>query len=86
MLTNNQINQSQQLTEEYSDGHDHERHYPDPSNVFEVMERRHERQQLEHSLAIAFTTLQKERNPTERTRLWEECGRLGNELQKLMET
>ena len=50
--------------------------YPDPANVFEAMEQRHERQQLEHSLATTFVELQDERNPEKRQKLWFECLRL----------
>lgn len=40
-------------------------------------------QQLEHSLATAFVTLQREKNPAQRTRMWSECLRLAGELEKL---
>lgn len=39
--------------------------------------------QLEHSLATTFITLQREKNPAERTRMWSECLRLAVELEKL---
>lgn len=83
MLTNKQMEQSRQLTEEYGDGRDHERRYPDPARVFEAMERRHERQRLEHSLATTFVELQDERNPEKRQKLWMECLRLAAEIKRM---
>lgn len=42
-----------------------------------------QRQQLEHSLATTFTTMQRERVPGKRQELWAECLRLAAELEKL---
>lgn len=51
--------------------------------TWKITEPASQRQSLEHQLATAFVQLQREKNPTERTRLWEECQRLAVELEKL---
>ena len=83
MLTSDDIRRSEQLTEEYGSGRDQPGKYPDPTNVFEAIERRQERQQLEHSLATTFIAQQKESIPAERTRLWNRCLELVTEIERL---
>lgn len=57
--------------------------YEDRSMEITRAYRDSERQQLEHSLATTFITLQREKNPAERQRLWAECLRLAKELEEL---
>lgn len=43
------------------------------------------RHELEHSLATAFVKWSKERDPAERTRLWQEMHEMAKELERLDE-
>lgn len=45
--------------------------------------RNDQRRQLEHELSAAFIAQQRERIPTERARLWNECLRLVDEIERL---
>lgn len=57
--------------------------YPDMTERFVELERRHERQSLEHTLATAFVSMQGTYNPGERQGYWLECLRLAKEIEKL---
>lgn len=55
----------------------------DSGPVIDNAIRNDQRRQLEHELATTFIAQQKERVPSERTRLWNECLRLVKQLEEL---
>ena len=52
-------------------------------NVIEVAVNNDRRRRLEHELSTTFIAQQKERDPAERTRLWNKCLELVKEIEEL---